>query len=320
MSTIARLALFFSLFFIVSFALAGAFEYVRLAVDAATTIPDELPLTVGQFTGALRALFPLILYCAILMGLSYSARRGIAPAAAMLGVFILAGGVALGLSLGLRTLEDRGMDTPLRSRRETLGGPGLVLSRWDVGVTLLGDPRRSDGSRVIAIPGRPLIYQEKPVGPATAAAPFRHEGSALIRSLLVDAALVAEQFDTRLDRGLVPFALYGGALILLLSSLRFVLDLSSWPLANLFCGALVFRGILAFQTFIDSRVVQTAIVAFLDRRIDGALVSPIVFAGLSLLILLYTFLVNLARGGSRIGAPGQTRQLRQRRQRRQGDG
>jgi hypothetical protein len=323
MSNIARLALFFSIFLIIGFALAGAFERVNLAVEAAATIPAGPPVQAGQFIGALQNIFPLILYCAILMGLSYSARRRIAPSAAMLSIFILAGGAALGISLGLRNLKAGGMDAPLGSRgkTETLGGPGLILPQWDVAVTLLDDPGRSEGSRVISIPGRPLIYQETPSGPHSAVAVFRNEAPGAAQGLLLDSALAAEQFETRLNRGLLPFALYGGALILLLSSLRFVLDLSSWPLANLFCGALAFRGILALQTFVDSRSVQTFIVDFFDHRIDGAVISPILFACLAALILLYTFLVTLARGGSRIPVPRQgRRQPRQKRQGRQGDG
>jgi hypothetical protein len=321
MSNIARLALFFSIFFIISFALVGAFECVRLAVDAATTIPAGPPVKLGQFIGALQKIFPLILYCAILMGLSYSARRRIAPSAAILSVFILAAGAALGLSLGLRSLKTGGMDAPLGGAAQTLGGSGLILSQWDVVVTLLGDPGKSESSRVISIPGRPLIYQEKPSGPNNAVVPFRSEESLLTRGLLVDSALAAEQFEERLNRGLLPFALYGGALILLLSSLRFVLDLSAWPLANLFCGALAFRGVLALQTFIDSRSVQTFIIAFFDKRIGGAIISPIIFVVLALLILLYTFLVGVARGGFPSRAPRQSRrQARQPRRRRQADG
>ena len=180
MSTIARLALFFSVFFIISFALAGAFEYIRLAGAAAAVIPAGPPVKVGQFTGALREIVPLILYCAILMGLSYSARRGIALPAAILSVFILAGGAALGLSLGLRNLGAANADAPLRSGGETktLGGPGLILSRWDVTVALLGDPGKGEGSRVISIPGRPLIYQETPSGPDNAVALFQEGDSA----------------------------------------------------------------------------------------------------------------------------------------------
>ncbi|MDR3122673.1 MAG: hypothetical protein LBU16_02715 [Treponema sp.] len=326
MNNIARLTLFFSILFIVSFALAGTFEYISLVVDAATVIPAGPPVQLGQFSEALQKIFPLILYCAILLGLSYSARRRIAPAAAIVSVFILAGGAALGLSLGLRSLKTNGMDAPLESRGGTkpLGVPGLILSQRDVVVALLGDPGASESSRVISIPGRPLIYQEKPSGPTTTVAPFREGDPALMQGLLVDSALVAEQFETQLERGIFPFALYGGAIILLLSSLRFVLTLSSWPLANLFCGALAFRGVLAFQTFIDSRSVQTFIIAFFDNRIEGAIISPIIFAGLALLLLLYTFLVSVARGGFPSRAPRQNRrqarQPREKRQRRQGDG
>jgi hypothetical protein len=323
MKNIARLALFFSVFLIVALVLAGLLEYVRLVLDAARTIPPGPPIKLGEFIGAFQKILPLLLYCAILMGLSYSARGRIIPVMAILSVFILAGGAALGLSLGFRELK--AMDIPLQSggETETLGGPGLILSRWDTVVTLLGDPGKGEGGRVISIPGRPLIYQEKPLGPDNAAlppAPFREGESALMQGLFVDSALVAEQFETRLDRGPLAFGLYAGALILLLASLRFVLDLSSWPLANLFCGALVFRGILAFQTFIDSRVVQTFIAAFFDRRIDGALISPGIFAGLALLILLYTFLANLARGGSPAGAFQEgRRQGRQKKSRRRKD-
>jgi hypothetical protein len=331
MKNIARLALFFSVFFIIAFALVGTLEYVRLVLDAAGAIPAGPPVRLGKFADALQKILPLILYLALLLSLSYSARRSVALPAALLSLFILAGGTALGLSLGLRDLKT--MDIPLQSGggAKTLGGPGLILSRWDTVVALLGDPGGSETARVVAIPGRPLIYQEEPSGPNTAMAalppaPFRSEGSALMRGLLVDSALVAEQFETRLDRGLLAFALYGGALILLLASLRFVLDLSSWPLANLFCGALAFRGILAFQTFVDSRIVQNFIIAFFNNRIDGAVISPIIFAGLALLILLYTFLVDFARNGPRPRTPRQgrrqprqPRQPRQNRRRRQGN-
>jgi hypothetical protein len=325
MKNIARLALFFSVFVIIAFVLVGTLVYVRLILDAAGTIPAGPPIRLGKFVGGLQEILPMILYLAMLMSLSYSARRHIALPAAILSVFILGGGATLGLSLGFRDLKT--MDIPLQSGGEakTLGSPGLILSRWDTAVALLGDPGNSGTARVVSIPGRPLIYQENPSGPNNAMAalppaPFRSERSALMRGLLVDSALVAGQFETRLDRGLLSFALYGGALILLLASLRFVLDLSSWPLAGLFCGALVFRGILSFQTFVDSRIVQTFIITFFNNRIDGAIISPIIFSGLALLILLYTFLVDFARDGPRLRTSRQRqRQPRQKRRRGQGD-
>jgi hypothetical protein len=323
MKNIARLALFFSVFLIATLILAGTLEYVRLVLDAAGTVPAGPPLRLEEFAGVFRKIVPLILYCAILMSLSYSARCFIAPAPAILSLFILAGGAALGCVLGFRELKT--IDIPLQSGGETrtLGGPGLILSRWDTVVILLGDPGASEGGRVISLPGRPLIYQETFSGPSNAALPpvsFRNEESALMRGLFVDSALVAEQLETRLGGGLLSFGLYAGAMLLLLASLRFVLDLSSWPLANLFCGALAFRGILAFQTFVDSRSVQAFIAAFFDHRIEGALISPIIFAGLALLILLYTFLAGLAREGFSAGAfRPDRRQGRQRKSRRRDD-
>jgi hypothetical protein len=313
MSNIARLALSFSIFFILCFALAGVFEYVNLTVVAATTIPAGPPVTLGQFVGELWKIFPPILYCSLLLGLSYSARRRINPFVAILSVFVLAAIAVLGVSLGFRNLKTGPVDAVLGSGGETktLGSAGLILSRWDVTTVLLGDPGRSGGSRVLSIPGRPLIYQEAPPGPGSTVPLFQNRRNALVQSLLVDSALAAGELETRLNRGLFPFALYAGAVMLLLSSLRFVLSLSVWPLANLFCGALVFRGFLTLQTFVDSRSVQTFILAFFDNRIDGALLSPIIFIGLALLILLYTFLANLAQGPSRQGAGTPRRRRRE---------
>jgi hypothetical protein len=316
MKNIARLALFFSLFFIIVFVLAGAFRYLQLALDAARTIPVSSPIGVGEFLSALQKIVPLILYISILMALSYTARRSMPMPLAIFCLFILAGGGALGVSLGLRHLKSENtLQLPLFSSNQsrgglkTLGAPGLILSQGDTVMVVLGDPGQAGSSRAVSIPGRPLIYQEMPLGPNNAIialppVPFTDEGSYLMSGFLVDSALVADQFESRLDEGLIPFAIYGGALIFLLVSLRFVLDLSSWPLANLFSGALAFRGILAFQTFVDSRTIQDFILTFFDNRIDSSIISPVIFIILGLVILLYTFLVSLIRSPHQVKRRG----------------
>jgi hypothetical protein len=167
-------------------------------------------------------------------------------------------------------------------------------------MVVLGDPANIRSSRVVSIPGRPLIYQEVPSGPnntvlALPPAPFRNGGASFLNGLSIDFSLVSGQFDARLNDGLIPFGLYTGALILLLASLRFVLDLSSWPLANLFLGAVAFRGVLALETFIDSREIQDVTRSFLGSRAPGPWISPLIFCALGLLIILYTALVYLAR-------------------------
>jgi hypothetical protein len=303
----ARLMLFFSLSFIIIFVFIGGISYLRLALDAARTIPVGPKVELRVFFSSLQAILPLILYVSILMGLSYTARRGIPLPLAVFSLLILAGGAALGGSLGLRRLKS--VDIPrlplfssqqTQGARQTLGTPGLILSQGDTVVVVLGDPGQPNTPRAVSIPGRPLIYQEVPWGPnntitALPPAPFRDEESYLLKGLLTDSALAAEQFETRMNEGLIPFAIYGGALIFLLVSLRFVLDLSSWPLANFFLGALVFRGILAFQTFLDSQSVQDIVHGFLAEWVDISLLSPVIFGILALLIFLYTFLVNLSR-------------------------
>jgi hypothetical protein len=171
-------------------------------------------------------------------------------------------------------------------------------------MVVLGDPADIRSSRVVSIPGRPLIYQEVPSGPnntilALPPAPFRDEGAYFLSGIFVDFSLAARQFNARLEEGLIPFGLYAASLILLLVSLRFVLDLSSWPLANLFLGAVVFRGILALEVFVDSREIQDLLSTLLGNRVPGFCISPLVFCGLGLLILLYTVLVYLARPKAR---------------------
>jgi hypothetical protein len=209
----------------------------------------------------------------------------------------------LALSLGGLHAQNV-ISAPPPERHRTLGASGLILSRGDTVMVVLGDPSDIRSSRVVSIPGRPLIYQEVPSGPNNAVlalppAPFRNGGAYSFNGLSLDFSLAAGQFDARLKEGLIPFCVYTGALILLLVSLRFVLDLSSWPLANLFVGALVFRGILAFETFIDSREVQALLSTFLGTWASEPFISPLVFCGLGVLIMLYTALVYLARPRAR---------------------
>jgi hypothetical protein len=66
-------------------------------------------------------------------------------------------------------------------------------------------------------------------------------------------------------------------------------------MANLFSGAVVFRGILAFESFIDSREVQRFLGDFLGSRIPSFYISPSIFGGLGVIIMIYTLLVYSAR-------------------------
>jgi hypothetical protein len=298
--SLARLAFFFSLSFMAVFLTASAIRYLHIWIDAARLIPAA-PLDIfASLISAGQWALPVTLYTSVLLALSYSARKAFPLPLSILCVFVLACGFTAGLSLGLFR-ANTALVLPWTAGPPVLGGPGLILTQGETAVVLLDGSAKPEGSRVIAVPGRPLIYQKTPVGPVNAgftlpSVPFRTGSPYFITSLFIDFSLVAGRFRDRLNEGYIPFGIYLGALCLLLSSLRFVMDLTSWPLANVFLGALGFRGILAAGTFLDSAEIQQFILLFLKADIPQGLITPLVFCGLAVLAVLYTLLVHLARG------------------------
>jgi hypothetical protein len=293
------LALFFSVCFAAIFLLASAIRYLHVWIDAARLIPAG---TIEIFTSLISAgqwALPAAVYASVLLTLSYSARKALPIPQSILSVFVLSCVFAAGVFLGLFYVNSA-VPLPGKTTPPTLGGPGIILTQGETAVILLDGPSNPAGPRVIAIPGRSLIHQKTPVGPANSGftlpfVPFRTDGPYFVTSLFIDFSLTAGQFRDRLSEGLIPFGMYLGSLCFLLSSLRFVMELTSWPLANVFLGALVFRGILTAGTFLDSREIQQFIVSFLKADIPETVITPVIFCGLAGLVILYTALVNLAR-------------------------
>jgi hypothetical protein len=297
---LAQLSLFFSICFAVIFPIAVSIRYLHLWIDAFRFIPPESIGLLASLISAGRWALPIAVYAAILLTLSYSARKAFPVFLSILCIFILACAFGTGVSLGLLRANSS-MVLPGEITPPALGGPGLILTQGETTVILMDEPSNPAGSRIIAIPGRSLIYQKTPVGPANGAftlppIPFRIGGPYFITDLFIDFSLAAGQFQDRLEQGLISFGIYLGALCLLLSSLRFILELSSWPLANIFLGALVFRGILTVETFLDSQEIQNFAGSLLKTGVPQEFITPGIFCGMALLVILYTLLVNLARG------------------------
>jgi hypothetical protein len=296
---IARLVLFFSLFFVLVLLGAAGAGFFRGWIETARQVPAGVFRPLTEILGAAHRAIPCALYIAVLFTLSYSVRREAPAAIAIPCVFILAVAFSSAAALGLRRAE--GMGTPsVAAPLPTLGAPGLILSRGDTFIVLLGDPGNPRGNRVVSLSGRPLIYQEAPLGPEDAVPelpPVVFEAGSIpfINDLAVDFSLTDRQFQTRMDQGLGAFCVYAAALSLLLVSLRFLFGFSSWPLANIFLGALAFRGVLAFESFLNGREMQEFIGLFLGRWIPPAFISPGVFCALGVLIILYRAFASLAR-------------------------
>jgi hypothetical protein len=295
----AQLVLFFSMTFILSLLVAAGARYLFLWIDTVRAIPAGTFYPAASLVTSLQMSLSAAFYCAIAFSLSYSVRRKMSAGMSVLLLFLLATGATFGLSLALYRAQAVESSAPL-SARPTLGGPGLRLSSAGVTIILTGNPDDGTSPRVAALPDRPLVFQENPaarnVVPDLPPAPFYESKPVFLSSLALDFALGAEQLSARLRLGGFQFCLYAMSIILLLVCCRFLFELSSWPLANIFIGFMAFRGILTFQTFLDSAETQQLILFFIGRLIPQSYISPIIYLVLGLLVLLYTILTNAARG------------------------
>ena len=297
MKNLAKLTLFFSLSFAVLFLAAILLWLLSSWIDIARFIP--LGARPGEdVTEAVWKAFPAALYLSVLLILSYTARRKMPIPLSIISILILGCVFSLGVSLGIRRA---GALKPALGPVSSLAGePGLILSRGDNAMILLRGSRDVRGPRVVSIPGRPLIYQDVPMGPNNTilnlpALAFGDDTPWFISSVGIDFSLSAGELKGRLEEGFYSFAVYAFSLILLLASLRFILELSQWPLANLFLGALVFRGILALETFLNFREINALIDSFLGGRLVPMLITPAVFSAMAVLIIFYTLLARIAR-------------------------
>ena len=293
MKNFARLTLFFSLCFAVLFLAAILLRLLSSWIELARFIPVGARPGEDMMEIVWKA-FPAALYLSILLALSYTARRNMPIPLAIIGILVLGCVFSLGVSMGISRAEV--LKPALKPVSPLVGRPGLILSQLDNDIVLLRGSADLRGPRLVSIPGRPLIYQDVPIGPNNTilnlpALSFGDDIPWFIRSLSIDFSLSAEELRNRLEDSFFSFAVYVFSLVLLLGSLRFLLELSQWPLANLFLGALVFRGILALEVFLNTREINTLIASFLKIHIPSTLITPAVFGAVAVLVIFYTLLV-----------------------------
>ena len=297
MKKLARLILFFSISFVVIFAAAILLRLLSSWIDYIRVIP--LGSRPGEDAAeAAWKVLPIAVYSSILLALSYSSRRNISIPVTIICILVLGGGFSIGASLGISRVG--ALNPALKPVPAMQGKAGLVLSQSDNIMVLLKESSDIRGPRVVSIPGRPLIYQEVPLGPNNTILnlpdlPFGDDTPWFVRSLNIDFSLSSGELKSRLGEGFYYFAAYIISLILLLGSLRFIMELSKWHLANLFLGALVFRLILLLETFLNTREINSLIASLMKIQIPSLYITPMVFCALSILILFYTLLTSIAR-------------------------
>jgi len=302
-----KLVLFFTLSFALLFLIATGLRFLTLRVEWIRTLAQEQGSLLSDLLTAARWALSFCLYGGILIGLSYIVRRGVFAPIALPCVILL----TLALVWGIGQLVDNGENIPsYKTHEKPLGEPGLILSNSirpaGTVIVLLQGPAEPDGSRVVATPGKPLLYQSEFAGKTLPSAnlppaPFIDDCPWFLKSLAIDLQLNAGMLRQRLDGGIVSYLIHTGSLVFLLCSLMFILKFSLWPLVNLFLGCLAFRGILALEMFFNTPEMRDVFDSFLQNRLPLSLAVPLIFCGAGALIYLYSLLVYLIKGRREYG-------------------
>jgi hypothetical protein len=293
---LAKLVLFFSLSFVVLFLVSTGLRFLAIRVNWIRVLPQRPETMLSELIRASHWALSLALYGSILLSLSYAARERVFAPLTVAGIAALSLGFSFALSVALERMP---LIPPAQFLAGPLGGEGLILTQNNDAIVLLKKPEETRGPRVLALAGRPVLYQAGPPGgnapPGLPPIPFQDETPWFLRSISIDINLSAARFTEYFERSLLSFAAYAGALIFFLASLGFVVKVSAWPLANLFLGCLAFRGVLALETFFNSPEMQDVFGTLAGNRFPLSFMVPLIFCAFGALVYLYSILVYLAR-------------------------
>jgi hypothetical protein len=254
-------------------------------------MPSGFVPSLWEFFSTLRLAVPFAMYISTIISMSYSVRRRVPAFAAIALVFVLNTGLMAGAYIGSSRAEAYNKAVRLVETRN-LAVPGVMVREGDRTVVLLsGDPA---GPQVSSAPGLGLVYQAS----SAAALPpvsFGNEMPAYLNSTMTDLSHSGDYIAGLYREGLLFFIVYCAALSLLLCSLRVVFTFTVWPLADLFFGALVFRGMLAVETFFSSREILDFLENFFNQQIAAPYLKSIILGALGVIILLYSGLVHIVK-------------------------
>jgi hypothetical protein len=298
---LVKLVLFYSLSLVILFLVSTGLRFLVLRIEWVRALSQEREVVLVELITAARWALSLTVYGGILLGLSYIVRQNVFAPTAILCTALLTIGFTFGIGQFIENWENV---PPAKTPAQPLGSAGLILSNnvrpAGTVLVLLEGSVKPGGSRVVATPGKPLLYQAEFPGKdlsllSLPPAPFSDNCPWFLKSFAIDLRLNAEKLRQHLNAGALPFLVYAGALVFLLCSLMFILKLSVWPLANLFLGCLAFRGILALEVLFNTREMQDIFDSFLRNRLPLSLAIPLIFCGAGLLAHLYSFLVYLVK-------------------------
>jgi len=300
-SKLVRLAVHFILCFIGVFLVSAGIRFLAMRLDWARLLTMQPEALQSEVVVAVQWAISFTLYSCIILGLCFISRDKVFALLAIPCVAVLALGLAYGVNLGL---ENLGSMINGKIITPPIGRPGLILANpirpTGTAVVLLDGPSKPGGARIVVNYDRPMLYQEtfpgKNAFPSSIPlAPIGEESPWVFKSVAIDLKLSSENMRHLYNEGVVSFLVYTGALIVLLTSFLFIMNLSVWPLANFFLCCLAFRGVLSLETLLNSPDIQNFFTSYLQNYLPISAVVPLIFCVAGLLIYLYSFLVYLTR-------------------------
>jgi len=297
----AWLALFSCLCFAALFLFAAGVRLLALRFGLAAGFPG-----LGDPASAGRWALPLALYAGVLLSMTHAARRRVFAPLAMLCVFAVAVAFSAVAARALDGIPPAAGGTAAGAR--IAAEPGLILANRahadGTAIVLLqgtdGSGDLSEGARVLAVPGSPLVFLPQPAGVPSllTEGPPAHFGDGaprFLRNAAADIRLASGNLMRLFAAGANPFLLYVCALAFLLTSLMTVLRFGAWPMTGFFLGAVAFRGVLALETHLNSAAMGETFATFLGGRVDPAFAVPGVFIAAGLLLHLYSLLLRISK-------------------------
>jgi len=289
-----RLVLFVIVIFLSVFVISNITAFLKVWINAASSIPAGTSVSAGEILPFIYWTLPLTFYSGILFAANYALMNKIQPFLSFVLILVCSSAFFCAAVKGLDRIKNSGLP-PLELPGRTLGSAGLMLSAGEATIILTGDPASDTKNRVISLPGEPLIFDAGGGGESiqTPSVSFVRETNRFFNGTHLDFTFCANEIMENSADGLRTLIL-AASLGAVLISISFIFNIGNWYLANLFLSAVLFRGVLFFQVFINSMPVRGFLSGIFRGVLPESLVTPLVFACLAILLVFYVIVAALA--------------------------
>jgi hypothetical protein len=295
----AKLLLFFSVSFFGILLISSLFTLFEEGVNHAVLFPpgDKSPLNALH---CIENSVPAAFFISILISLSYASRRRLSYPVVFIIILMFSLIFSSAVYVGIeKSVKSGGFPVKQAENPALLAQPGYIYNPGsrDTRYVFLQDPHRQGGPIVVA--SSDLYYQRQGASLEPSPLPFEKEKNGILESIIKDFTQCSVYFTALFRAGSGEYWVYAGSLAMFLLSLGCLFNISYWHLANLFFAAVVFRGALALDIFLNQTNISGILRSAAGGGISSALINPSIYLFLTALILVFSGLFVLARGRKR---------------------